>query len=157
MKNNKVNIKENKINYICLGSKCPKSCCGPFGGVQKGLDTLHDIEFCDITLTKEDRKKIITAGYFSFIEESSDGTYRIRLNEDGSCKAFINGQCVIHDFKPSICRAFPFYIDMFVGLCVVSGSCPGFGAGWTLLDDIKPEINAAKNIYNFWVNEYDKE
>jgi len=80
----------------------------------------------------------------------------MRLNEDGSCKAFINGQCFIHDFKPSICRAFPFYIDMFVGLCVVSGSCPGVGAGWTLLEDIRPEINAAKSIYNFWVNEYDK-
>ena len=126
-KKEKVRIENDKINYSCIMGDCPSSCCGPFGGVQNGLDSINGIDFAEITLTPDDSNKLISAGHAHLIELTDKGYYRMRLKVDGSCSAFIEGKCSVHVVKPSICRAFPFYIDMFVGLCTVSGSCPGCG------------------------------
>ena len=75
----------------------------------------------------------------------------MKLEEDGSCSAFLDGKCSIHSVKPSICRAFPFYIDMFVGLCAVSANCPGVGSGWISIEEINPEIQATMAMYSFWI------
>lgn len=149
----KIKVDGNKINFACLMENCPTSCCGPFGGVQNGLDSVTDTEFADITLTDHNSKKIITSGNAHLIELTERGYYRMKLNPDSSCSAFINGICSIHKVKPSICRAFPFYLDMFVGLCTVSGSCPGCGSdGWTDFDDLSEEITAVKEMYEFWLH-----
>ena len=147
-----VRIKEGKINYACLMGDCPKSCCGPFGGVQNGLDSVNGTDFGEITLTPEDSNKLISAGLVHLIEMTNNDNYKMKLQKDGACIAFIDGKCSIHAVKPSICRAFPFYVDMFVGLCTVSGSCPGCGGeGWTDLKELSEEINASKAMYNFWL------
>lgn len=148
----KVEIKNGKINFVCLIDKCPNSCCGPFGGVQRGIDSIDGIEFSEIVITNSDSKKIIASGYSLYIELCGDKYYKMKLLEDGTCSAFINGRCAIHLVKPTICRAFPFYIDMFVGLCVTT-TCPGFGAGWTNLDNLETEINSTKEMYDFWLSQ----
>jgi hypothetical protein len=156
-KKEKVKIANGKINYSCLMGDCPSSCCGPFGGVQSGLDSVNGTEFSEITLTTNDSDKIINAGYAHLIELTEKDYYRMKLKPDSACVAFIDGKCSIHSIKPSICKAFPFYIDMFVGLCTVSGSCPGCGGdGWTDLKDISEEISSAKDMYDFWLRNIQK-
>lgn len=151
----KVLIENGKINYTCLMEECPQSCCGPFGGVQKGIDSIYGTDFSEITLTNEDSSKIISEGFAYLIELMEGGVYRMKLEADGSCAAFVDGKCSIHSINPSICRAFPFYIDMFVGLCAVSATCPGVGSGWLDLKEINPEIEAARDMYSFWIKGID--
>jgi len=146
----KVEIVDGKINFACLREECPNSCCGPFGGVQHGISSVTGREFSEIILTPDDAPRITDAGYSDFTERGEDGFYRMRLLADGTCSAFKNGRCSIHPVKPTVCRAFPFYVDMFVGLCGVT-SCPGFGAGWTDLDRLRSEFEAARRMYTFWL------
>jgi len=147
----KIEISDNRINYVCLRQKCPCSCCGPFGGVQHGIDSVEGRNFAEIVLTTDDWRRLMDAGCAHLVERAPTGGYRMCLLEDGTCMAFENGQCSINDYKPTLCRAFPFYIDMFVGLCGVTG-CPGFGSGWTPLQRLSSEIEASRKMYDFWIS-----
>src|SRR5258707_12470629 len=100
----KVEIVDGKINFACLREECPKSCCGPFGGVQRGIDSLEGREFSEITLTDEDADRIIGAGGAHLVDQTENGTYRMRLLEDGTCSALQDGRCGIHTIKPTLCR-----------------------------------------------------
>jgi Fe-S-cluster containining protein len=146
-----VKLIDGKINFACLREDCPSSCCGPFGGVHSGIDSVEGRPFSEIVLTPDDANRINSEGYSHLIELTDSGHYRMRLLEDGTCAAFKDGRCSIHKIKPTLCRAFPFYVDMFVGLCAVT-ECPGFGSGWTKTENLKEEINAAKRMYSFWLD-----
>jgi Fe-S-cluster containining protein len=146
----KLEIAAGKINFACLKEKCPTPCCGPFGGVQRGIDSVDGRKFNEIVLTPEDTTRLLEGGCAHLIERTADGGHRMRLHEDGTCIAFVNGLCSIHTVKPTLCRAFPFYVDMFVGLCGCT-DCPGFGKGWTPLEQLEPEIQAAEEMYSFWL------
>jgi Fe-S-cluster containining protein len=147
----KVEIKDGKINFACLKEECPSSCCGPFGGVQRGIDSVEGRQFSEIVLTDEDTKRLISSGCSHLVELTNSGKYRMKLHQDGTCTAFKDGRCSIHSIKPTLCRAFPFYVDMFVGLCGVT-ECPGFGSGWTQITRLKSEIQASKDMYQFWLD-----
>lgn len=146
-----VEIKEGQINFACLREDCPTSCCGPFGGVQRGIDSVAGRRFSEITLTDDDARKLLEGGCSHLMEATADGHNRMKLLEDGTCSALKDGRCSIHKIKPTICRAFPFYVDMFVGLCGVT-ECPGFGSGWTPIEDLQDEVKAAKEMYSFWLD-----
>ena len=148
----RLSIIKGRINFVCLMEACPKSCCGPFGGVQIGIDSVDGREFHDIRLTADDSKRLLEAGCAELITRAPNNEYHMRLMEDGTCVAFKNGHCTIHKEKPTLCRAFPFYIDMFVGLCGVT-SCAGFGQGWTDLANLAEEIEATKEMYRFWLDD----
>ena len=154
--NKKVEIVDGMINFACLKKECETPCCGPFSGVNQDIDSVHGREFHDIVLTPEDYKGVIENGRIDLVEAGEDGHVRMRLKDDGTCEAFIDGKCSIHEFKPSICRAYPFYLDMFTGLCA-SISCPGFGGGWTPLEDLKPEIECTAAMYKYWLEFVDKD
>jgi Fe-S-cluster containining protein len=151
----KLTIVDGKINFVCLKEKCPDTCCGPFGGVQRGIDSVAGRQFHEIVLTADDTRRLLEAGCVHLIERTPDGGHRMRTFEDGTCIALKDGLCSIHTVKPTLCRAFPFYVDMFVGLCGVT-SCPGFGKGWTKLENLEPEIEAAKKMYQFWLESLEK-
>ena len=144
-------IVDGKINFTCLKDECPSSCCGPFGGVQRGIDSVDGRQFSEIVLTDEDAKRLIESGCSHLIEPTERGRYRMKLLEDGTCSALKDGRCSIHKIKPTLCRAFPFYVDMFVGLCGVT-ECPGFGSGWTKIENLQDEVKAAKDMYSFWLD-----
>lgn len=146
-----VQIVDGKINFACLREDCPNSCCGPFGGVQRGIDSIEGRQFSEIVLTEEDARRLLAAGCSHLIEFTEAGHYRMKLLEDGTCSALKEGRCSIHKIKPTLCRAFPFYVDMFVGLCGVT-ECPGFGSGWTKIEDLQDEVKAAKEMYTFWLD-----
>ena len=145
-----IQIVDDKINFACLREDCPNSCCGPFGGVQRGIDSVEGRPFSEIVLTSEDANRINASGYSHLIELIDGHHYRMKLLEDGTCSGLINGRCSIHEIKPTLCRAFPFYVDMFVGLCAVT-ECPGFDSGWTKLKNLQGEIDAAREMYSFWL------
>jgi Fe-S-cluster containining protein len=162
------------LPFTCLGSECPNTCCGPFHGTRAlqailsqddlgpvlGGDADVDADrvsiFAQIRLTEEDVHRIQEAGLDHFIVRR--GTveaphYYMKLKPDGSCSALANdGLCSIHSHRPTICRAFPFYIDMFAGLAMIS-SCPGVGAGEQPVEALETEIAAAIDIYGFWIEQ----
>src|SRR5262245_25214966 len=69
----KLKVVDGRINFSCLREKCPNSCCGPFGGVQRGIDSVEGRRFSEIVLTPGDSKKLIQAGYSNFMERTSNG------------------------------------------------------------------------------------
>ncbi|MHB9130473.1 MAG: YkgJ family cysteine cluster protein [Armatimonadota bacterium] len=167
---------ERTIPFVCLGSDCPKSCCGPFcgTGALTALLTASDLGeiirspfeheeedrageisiFAQIRLTETDVARLQNAGLDYMIVRRRSGAqlaYYLRLHEDGSCTALSPGNyCTIHAARPTLCRAFPFYIDLFAGLSMVT-ACPGIGAGKCTIDDINDEVEAAVEMYDFWV------
>jgi Fe-S-cluster containining protein len=147
----KVEIVDGKINFVCLTNDCPESCCGPFGGVQRGIESIEGRHFSEIVLTAEDSGRLLAAGESHLVEMVEPGRYRMKLLEDGTCSALKDGKCSIHGVKPTVCRAFPFYVDMFVGVCAVT-TCPGFGAGWTDIEELTQEIDASREMYQFWLD-----
>jgi Fe-S-cluster containining protein len=162
------------LPFTCLGSECPNTCCGPFHGTRavdamvkqedlgkiigKDPDTDPDLVsiFAQIRLTETDIERLRNAGNdWLMIRRGDTSTphYYMRLQEDGSCAALgADGMCSVHASRPTICRAFPFYIDLFAGLSMVN-SCPGVGAGEQTVERLMPEITAAADMYEFWIQE----
>lgn len=150
---NKIDIVDGKINFICLGEECPTPCCGRFTGINNNIEPVFGKGFHEIYLTEADMDTIRQNGYSFYTTINHEGKYVMALNEDTSCKAFCGGKCAIHEYKPTLCRAFPFYFDMFVGLCGITGECPGFGEGWTPVKDLFDDIKAACKMYEFWLGD----
>ena len=168
---------EKKIPYICLGSDCPKSCCGPWHGIKElesifthqdqgkliqspYSETLEDTLilstiFAQIRVLEKDIIRLRDAGYEDFIERRgapSHPSYYLRLLQDGTCSALNSDNlCSIHPARPTLCRAFPFYIDLFAGLSII-GSCPGVNSGESTIRDLECEINAVIEMYEFWIS-----
>ena len=151
-------IKDGKINFKCKAEHCEHCCCGPFEGITKELCNIDRRPFDEIVLTPEDYQKIYDNGYSDLMEEGysqemNKSYHRMVLEPDGTCTAWKNGKCLIHDFSPTLCRAFPFYFDMFSGLCAIN--CEGFSdENWTEIEDYKYALDAAKKMYEFWLDFY---
>ena len=139
---------------------CQKSCCGPFAGITSHLTKIEERPFEEIVLTPEDYKKIYSAGHAELIEEAysehmGKKYYKMALECDGTCKALKNGLCSINDIKPTLCKAFPFYFDMFSGLCAID--CEGFSDEyWTEVENCSYALESAKEMYEFWLDFYTK-
>ena len=151
-----VKIKEGKINFCCKMDKCTHSCCGPFEGISNEICNIDHRPFDEIVLTEEDYRVICEKGYAHLIEEGySEATkkvyHKMALEADGTCKAFVDGKCAIHDFSPALCQAFPFYFDMFSGLCAIE--CDGFSEDAPLTDLTAFEksigVNEPSSVYVF--------
>ena len=157
----KIIIKDGKINFCCKMHHCSESCCGPFHGITQELGNIDKRPFEEIVLTKEDYDRLYESGYATYIEEGYSEEmqkkyYKMALEEDGTCKAFCGGQCSINGVKPTLCTAFPFYFDMFSGLCAIE--CEGFSEDNPLidLDCYEDCLDAAKKMYEFWIEFYTK-
>ncbi len=155
-----LNVKDGKINFVCCQNHCNHTCCGPFVGISDELKSLENRPFDEIVLTTEDYELIFSSGFENFVEKAVSPItgkeyYKMALKEDGTCKALVEGKCSIHDVNPTLCKAFPFYFDMFAGLCAIS--CEGFSdKNWVDLKDVEPYIEAAKKMYSFWLDFYSK-
>ena len=151
-------IKDGKINFCCKMHNCKHSCCGCFAGITDELNNIENRPFDEIVLTDEDFQKLYENGYAHLIEEGYSEQmhktyYKMALEPDGTCKAFVNGRCSIHDINPTLCKAFPFYFDMFSGLCAIK--CEGFtDEYWTDLEDYRSNFEYAKKMYEFWLDFY---
>ena len=157
-KKHSVKIKNGMINFACRMHLCQHSCCGPFAGVAADITNVEDRPFEEIVLTPEDYKKIYSAGHAALIEEGysehmGKSYYKMALESDGTCRALRDGLCTIQDTKPTLCRAFPFYFDMFSGLCAID--CEGFSDEyWTEIENCQYALEAAKRMYEFCLDFY---
>ena len=157
-KKHSVKIENGMINFSCVKHLCQHSCCGPFSGVTSNITNVENRPFEEIVLVKEDYENIYASGYMDLVEEgfsvqTGKRYYKMALEADGTCKALSNGLCSINSVKPTLCKAFPFYIDMFSGLCAID--CEGFSDNyWTDTEDCRYALEAAKKMYEFWIDFY---
>lgn len=158
MADHTVKIVDGKINFHCKKELCTHSCCGPFCGVTDRLDNIDKRPFDEIVLTPEDYRRLYENGYAELIEEGYSAEmgkkyYKMALEPDGTCKAFADGRCKIHGISPTLCKAFPFYFDMFSGLCAIK--CEGFSEEeWNDLKEFDVNFENAKKMYEFWLDFY---
>jgi len=141
-----------EINWRCLREKCPQSCCGPFSDHLKVYAPLKKIKRDEIIVLKEEierfKKNKMQA---KLVKKDSD--FYIKLNKkDRSCPFFKKGICSCYQIRPALCKAYPFYIDLFTGINIDS-TCPGVGKGWTKLRDRHAFINALALVYLKHIND----
>lgn len=168
---------DRELPYVCLGSSCPNCCCGPFHGTGALVATTRPQDlgrplepdeadeaasisiFAQIRLLPVDVQRLQFAGLDDMIVRRGsieEPRYHLRLKPDGTCAALASGGlCSIHHARPTLCRAFPFYVDLFAGLSMVR-SCPGVGAGKTKIKDLTTEIESAVTLYRFWLDEIER-
>lgn len=153
-------IENGKINFRCKADKCQHSCCGPFAGITNELCSIDNRPFDEIVLTDEDYRIICEKGLLELVEDgyseiAQKAYHKMALEVDGTCKAWKDGRCSIHEFSPTLCQAFPFYFDMFAGLCAIE--CEGFSDdAWSDLADYEEYIERARKMYQFWLDFYAK-
>ena len=157
-----VKIKDGKINFRCRMDKCTHSCCGPFEGISKEICNIDSRPFDEIILTDEDYHAMCEHGCEELVEQGYSEVmkkpyYKMALEKDGTCKAWKDGKCTIHDFSPSLCQAFPFYFDMFSGLCAIE--CEGFAENnpMTDLSVFDRSIDKARKMYEYWLEFYSRQ
>lgn len=99
--------------------KCGNCCQGRGGIVLSGRDLTRLAAF--LGMTEEDTA--VTYG------EKSNGKLKIRTGEDGWCCFFRpNIGCIVHEGKPDICRAWPFFRGNLVdevSFTLARDYCPG--------------------------------
>ena len=142
-------------NFDCLGKDCPNHCCGAYGAISDKLQSMSGVKFSEIILTDSDVQKIQNAGLERYILCGKDGLYRIKTHEDGACYALEDGKCAVYSVRPSICIAYPLYLDMFVGLCYLN-ECPAFSESISVSDTHDALLNLL-DIYQYWIDYYRKQ
>lgn len=135
--------------FTCAGDKCTHSCCGEFDGISPLLRSLEGRRFSDIVLTPQDASRLLASEYSQLVYCDEDGLYKIKTDADGACSAFQDHKCVINDIKPTVCKAYPLYLDMFIGLCVLNDCIAvKYDDNYkTYLNELGPMLD----MYDFWI------
>lgn len=147
-------MEENIKNFKCLGKDCPNHCCGAFDGISNKLKELSSISFSEIVLLPEDVERIEKARKEKYIISEENGIYKIATKRDGTCLALENGKCAIYEQRPTICKAYPLYIDMFAGLCYVN-ECSAFNPDFNI-EEYRNALKSLLEIYKYWIDYYAK-
>ncbi len=78
-------------------------------------------------LLNADVDKIIMYGYYdTYFVKEINGVKIMRVNEDGSCVFFKQGQCEVYNDRPERCRLYPWSVDDHGKACLDDG-CPYSG------------------------------
>ena len=149
-------------SFRCKCDQCPpdKQCCGEFDGISNCLTPVGNHAFSDIVLTTDDVEKMKSSG-LDDIFENRDGLFFLKLNKNGSCPHFsADGKCLIYESRPSLCKAYPLYLDMFGGLCYIN-SCPGTccqkGSDSNYSDQVKALLDVYQQLIDYYRTEFAKE
>lgn len=143
----------------CLGEQCPNHCCSnKFKGLSSALINEDDSKFAQIQLGEEEVKRIIEKSGRKDLIERKNGNSFLKLNDDFSCSALVNGKCSIYDVRPDVCKLYPYYFDPFCGLCI-DKNCPGNFDLDIPQGEIYHLLNNRINLYNkfdhFFFDGYD--
>lgn len=141
-----------KKEFTCLGKKCPNHCCGDFKGFSDYLKSLSGISFTEIILTNKDKEILEEASLDHLIVDKGKGVCTIKTSPNGTCIALQEGECSIYENRPSICKAFPLYLDLYVGLCA-DKMCPSF-IEREEISEYKESLKSMLDIYSFWIDYY---
>ena len=71
-------------------------------------------------MTSEDIQKLRVAGYSGFL--SDDGLNLKRVN--GRCVFLEGDRCRVHELRPKVCRDFPFFHVLGLGVAQSASFCP---------------------------------
>ena len=138
-----------KVQFQCMGKSCPKNCCCEFDGFHSLLLPLCGVSHRDIVLLTKDVEALESLSKEDLIVRK-EGYCFLRTHDNGLCYAYVDGGCSIYEHRPILCRAYPFYFDLFTGLCL-DKSCPGVGKGHTCPEDLWQYYESAKKVYRFWL------
>lgn len=138
--------------FCCLCQSCPDCCCGPYSGFSETLQSVDGRMFNEIILTNQDVDLLVNHGFENFINKGEDGFSRLKTYSDGTCTALNNGKCSINQCKPTICKAFPLYIDAFIGVCAIK-ECKSVKPN-TDLAFYNEQLRALLDMYQFWIDYY---
>jgi Fe-S-cluster containining protein len=150
----KIIIKNNKINWICLGKKCPKNCCGQYI-TNPSQESVWRVEEKEIPLTPKDFQRLIKQNLSKYLVKKEDNGWYIHTHRDGTCPLLKNGKCSIYSNRPSTCKSYPFFFSKYNGL-YADLNCPGWGKGWTKLGKIKQMIKELIKIYKWQIKKTEK-
>ena len=143
------------MNIQCDSLKCNNNCCSAFSGISSHLTPFGKLAcFSDIILTNEDYQLLIKAGYAEFIEIGEEGLKKLKTLKDGCCCAYQQGKCTIYENRPTICRAYQFYIDIFAGLCVIN-DCPSAPNNDRIIEYAE-DIKTVLAVYKYWIEYYER-
>lgn len=148
-KTKRIYFKDGKLQWICLGDKCPKNCCGPFGEEPFVYASVFGIERKEIPILEKEAKELAKKfGKESVYRNKKDNGWYLALADNlGTCCFFKSGRCTIYIDRPSTCKAYPFYFDKFMGLCV-DKTCHGVGKGETERRKVKEMYDSLCGIYD---------
>lgn len=144
-----IKIRNGKINWSCLKDKCPKSCCGPLKG-NKTQKSFFGMKENNIPLTPNDYKIFVKNGFKKYLKKGKDGGWYIKTKKDGSCPFLKNNKCSIYNMRGSSCKSYPFIFTKYNGL-TIDLNCPGWGKGWTSMEEIKKMIKELIMVYNWQI------
>jgi Fe-S-cluster containining protein len=142
---------EQEINWICLKENCPENCCGYFRDRLPNYKSIKGIQHDEILILP---KEISSLSNKHIIKKK--GNHYLKLKKNRSCPFFANGKCNQFDIRPSVCRAYPFYIDLFTGLNI-DITCPGIRGGWTRIETIKPALMSLIRCYKKHIEDIEGE
>lgn len=144
------------MKFDCLGNDCKNHCCKSYSGMESKMRQLSGISFEKIILLPDDIAKIKDIGRTDLLADPpSNGIVTIKTAKDGTCAALVNGRCSIYNNRPAICHAYPLYLDMFTGVCVLN-ECEA-AASVDYLSELKANLFSLMEIYRFWIDYYEKE
>lgn len=135
--------KRDKINWICLKDECPENCCKLFDK-KSSLKSVFNIEESYIPLTENDLER--NEAIRKHAIRKADDNFYMETDEGGECPLFENGLCTIHEDRPLSCRAYPFFLNKYNGLCI-DEDCPGIGEGWTEMSKVRKMIDALFSLH----------
>lgn len=143
------------FDFSCLESNCTHCCCAEFNGISPHLSSIENRSFSSIILTSDDYKEIVNAGFSELTQTRDNGEHTLKTKEDGTCFALVDGCCSIYNVRPTVCRAYPLYIDVFAGLCLQT-DCDGVRKTLESSRDWSCEIESVIKMYKHWIDYYER-
>lgn len=139
-------IINNRFNWTCLGLECPTNCCAHMSVEKSHLVSLFNLPANLIPLSGDNHARL--CGSVSRDRLTNvNGMHFINCDDAGRCSLLQDdGGCTIYDLRGSSCRSYPLFIDKYSGVCI-DETCPGFGRGWTSLEDLKVMLDHLFNIH----------
>jgi Fe-S-cluster containining protein len=113
------------LKFECI--KCG-ICCGDT------KEKIRHVLLLDLEVKEVSEKTSLEVTDFSFkIEEKKPYSFEMKKNENGKCLFLRDNSCTIYDFRPLICRFYPFElkfnIDQDRYLFEFTLECPGINSG----------------------------
>ena len=138
--------------FQCQQTLCANSCCGAYNGFSDRLFSVDGRKFKDIVLTPEDTQRLLSTCYCQYVFVAEDGLGRMKTDDAGVCSAWKNGKCLVHDFKPTVCRCYPLCLDVLIGLCAYN-DCPSAKKEYNIIN-YSNQIESLVKMYEFWISYY---
>lgn len=117
------------VHADVFACQCCGECCRGQGGIILGRKDSERLA-AFLRLSVED--------FHARYAEEMRGKRRLRAGRDGACVFFLDGtRCEVHEAKPDICRAWPFFrgnLEDPASLAMAAEGCPGIPPGVAFRD-----------------------